>query len=353
MSRAALGLFGLLAACGAAAPPPPTAPTAASTIVVRARGAVTAAGLVERAASTTTSRFDLERAELGGTAEVDHGFGVITLEGVRSAAPASAMGIDGNSLVARVRHAAVGGRWRGAAALAIEGAIGVVADPWISTHDVDRERMLGRPLVEDAGVIAASDLGLAARIALGDALALAVMIGNGEGARDVERNRGKNTSVVLTARRAVAEVGELALHLYGRDGSFGPGAARSHRLGGAATWHHGRGAAGVELVRAWGVDAQTDATGLAVSAWADVPLPARLGLAARGDRLIVDGPTTSVTTWRTAAAAWYALAAGVRVELAVEVERASGADAPIPGAAGATDATRGLLRATGSFEGTP
>ncbi|MBK9033661.1 MAG: hypothetical protein IPL61_20750 [Myxococcales bacterium] len=347
MIRAGVALVALSAACAATTP-------AAPAVAVRGRAAIDATALAERAASTTTTRVDLERAELGGAATADHAFGVATLEAVRSAAPSSAMGIDGDSLVIRIRHAAVGGRWRGPRALTVEGSLGVVPDAWIAIHDDDRPRALGRPLVEDAGLVLASDLALGARVALGDTLALAVQVGNGEGARDVERNRGKSTTVVVSARRQVAPLGELAVHGYGRDGSVGPGSARSHRLGGALAWHRpGGAAASVELVRAWGVDAQADATALALSAWLDVPLPARLGVAARGDRLIVDGPTTSLVTWRTTAAGWYRLAPGVRVELALELERADADAAPLPGAAGATDATRGLVRASGTFEVIP
>jgi len=329
-------------------------PRAEPTVAAHGRAAVSAAAIAESAGGTTATRFDLERAEVGGDVTAGaHGVGTLTLEAIRSAGPGSAMGIDGDSLVVRLRHAALGGRWAAGAAMTLTARLGLVPDPWTAALADHPERALGRPLTEDAALIAPSDLGAEVTLAAGAWLRVVVVVGNGEGARDVERNRGKTTSAVARLAWRAPTIGELTLIGYGRDGSVGPGAVRSHRLGAALAWHHARGAAGVEVIRGWGVDAQPDARALAATAWLDLPVVAAAGLTARADRLIVDGGGADVARWTGRGAAWWALAPGARVELAVERDQADAAAAVIPGAAPATDATRVLLRVHGSFEDTP
>lgn len=324
------------------------------TLTARGRAAVSAVAIAESAGGVTATRFDLERAELGGdVAAGAHGLGTLTLEAIRAAGPGSAMGIDGDSLVVRLRHAALGGRWAAGATLTLTGRLGLVPDPWTAALADHPARALGRALTEDAGLIAPSDLGAELALAAGAWLRVVIVVGNGEGARDVERNRGKTTSAVAQVAWRTPALGELALIVYGRDGSVGPGAVRSHRLGAALGWHHARGAAGVEVIRGWGVDAQPDARALAATAWLDVPIVAAAGASARLDRLVVDGAGADLARWGARGAAWWALAPGARVELAVERDQADAAAAVIPGAATATDATRVLLRVHGSFEDRP
>ncbi|MBL8622361.1 MAG: hypothetical protein JNK64_13695 [Myxococcales bacterium] len=347
--KAALALA-LVAPLALAAGPSRAEPTLAA----RGRAAVSAAAIAESAGGTTATRFDLERAEVGGDLTAGaHGVGTLTLEAIRSAGPSSAMGIDGDSLVTRLRHAALGARWAAGATLTLTARLGLVPDPWTAALADHPERALGRPLTEDAALVAPSDLGAELVLAAGRWLRVVVVVGNGEGARDVERNRGKTTSAVARVAWRAPAVGELALTAYGRDGSVGPGAARSHRLGAAVTWHHARAAAGVELVRGWGVDAQPDARALAATAWLDAPIVATAGVTARADRLRVDGGAAALARWTGRGAAWWALAPGARVELAVERDQADADAAVIPGAATATDATRVLLRVHGSFEDAP
>ncbi len=320
-------------------------------VTARGRAAVSAAAIVESTGGVTASRFDLDRAELGGDATAGaHGIGAITLEAIRSAGPDSAMGLDGNSLVLRLRHAALGGRWTAAPALTLTGRLGLVPDPWTAAVDDHPERALGRALTETAALVAPSDLGAEVTLAAGAWLRVRLVVGNGEGARDVERNRGKTTSVVARLAWRAPALGELALVAYGRDGSVGPGAVRSHRLGDALGWRHPRGAAGLELVRGWGVGAQPDARALAATAWLDAPVIADAGLTVRVDRLVVEGGGGDQAGWTLQAAAWWALASRARVELAFERQAADGAAAVIPGAPGAIDVTRALLRVHGSFE---
>ena len=135
------------------------------------------------------TQFRLDRGEVGATIGFDHGRGgaELRLESVRSAAEGGALGIDGDSLVARIKRAQVfGGLDVGGVHL--EGAAGVIADAWIAALEdgyplrplsaTASERLLDAPV---------SDLAAAARATLGP-VRLAVELGNGEGLRYPERN---------------------------------------------------------------------------------------------------------------------------------------------------------------------
>jgi len=314
---------------------------------VRGRAEIIASGLYEAIADDATTRFELDRAEVSGQVTVAaRATAELALEAVRSAGPDSAAGIDGDSILVRVKRASIGGRGRGPRELTYGADLGLVADPWIAALGDYPLRTLGLAIVEAQGLVASSDLGLSAHAALGRIASLTVAVTNGEGAHQPERNRGKSTSVVVSAHLA-----GVGLHLYGRDGSVGPGSTRSHRAGAAVSWHHPRAAAGADLVQAWGVGDRPDVLATTVEAWADVRALDAAGVMVRFDRVAVDGPTDDLQHWRATGALWYELARGVRVVGAVQVERASaGAIAGVPTA---TDATRILLTAQGSFEGSP
>lgn len=355
MTRAALAaaLAFVLATTGRAAadgPSPDEAPSPSPSPVValRVHGELVTGAVVTRAAGRTDRRFTLDRAELGAAATIgDHATAELVLEAVRSAAPDSAAGIDGNSLLARVKRAAVGAR-RGFADVDVEASLGLVADPWLAALADAPLRTFGVTTAEEQGLVASSDLGVAARASYRDRAALALAVTNGEGAHQDERNPGKDTSVVATVR-APTSLGAFALHLYGRDGSAGPASVRSHRAGAALAWHHPRGfAGGAELVRAWGVGERGDVTAWTADVWADLAIARGVGWGARWDQVVLDAPAGAPDRWRATAGLWLELDRAVRVIAAAQLERA-GADAPIAGVPAATDATRVLLLATGSF----
>lgn len=330
-------------AMGVAAVAPPAA---AEPLDVRGRAELVAAGTYEAVADDGRTRFTLDRAEAGATATLDRARAELVLEAVRSAGPDSFAGIDGNSILVRVKRASLGGRHT-ARGVTVGADLGLVADPWIAALGDYPLRALGVAVVEDTALVASSDLGLAVTARYRDRAQLALAITNGEGAHQVERNDGKDTSAVATVWPGLG----LALQLYGRDGSIGPGATRSHRAGAAITWHHRRAAAGADVVHAWGVGERPDVLALAVEAWAEVRAIDRAGVSARWDRVAFDGPTQDLVRWRGTGAVWYELAPQIRVLAALQLERAGGA--AIAGVPGATDATRLSLVVQGALEGTP
>ncbi|MEZ4403378.1 MAG: hypothetical protein R3B06_25350 [Kofleriaceae bacterium] len=350
---AALALAATTTAAAADPPPPVTAVTSVTSagIDARPRGELIAAGLVESIDGVGGSRFELTRAEAGVDLALGAARSSVTIEAVRSAGPGSAVGVDGNSLVARWKHAAVGGRWRrGRIAGGFD--LGLVADPWVATAPDYPMRTLGPTQAEALGLIAPSDLGITGQVALGDDLAVHLMVANGEGLTQRERNRGKTTTAVIVGQVPVAlGGGVLGGRLYGRDGSVGPGAVRSHRLGGALTWRRAEAAVGVDGLRAWGVAERSDAEATVVTGWADVTVWRQLGLTTRLDRAAITGPADAVVTWRGQGAVWWALAPTARVAVAVSLERARATGAPIPGAAAATDATQALVLVQGALPG--
>lgn len=346
----------ILAALLGAGPSPVAAEP--PTVDLHAHGELIAGAIVSSTAGLQDRRFTLERAEVGaGVVVGDRATGELVLEAVRSAGPDSAAGIDGNSILARLKRAALGGRADLPGAVELTGSLGLVADPWLAALGDFPLRALGVAVAEDQGLVASSDLGLSVTARHRGLARLTLAVTNGEGAHQVERNQGKDTAVVATVRPPLARLGlgVVELHLYGRDGSRGPASLRSHRVGGAVLWHHPRAAAGVDLLRAWGVGDHADVSAWAVEAWADVRLYRALGLTVRWDRTELTGPPggdDAPDRWRVASGIWLDLAGAVRVLGAVQLERA-GPGAPLAGLSTATDATRFMILAQGSFSTTP
>ncbi len=220
------------------------------------------------------NEFTLDRAEL--TAGFDqHGIGgfFVDFEVVRSAAPNSLIGIDGNSLVARLK--------KGFAFIDPElgpgrliGTLGVVPDPWVVTIEREFDIRGLRPIgSERAGFFVSSDLGGTLGYSIWDEmLELTVAFLNGEGRNQIEQNTGKNTTAVLSVRpwrpQFLGAEAELGLHGIFRDGSIGPGQGRNHRFGGAITFHHPRVSVGTELMFARGTDLRSDVDANVLTVWA-------------------------------------------------------------------------------------
>jgi hypothetical protein len=320
-----------------------------STVAIRLAAQLFASGTYQHTDADDLTRFDLDRAELGAEPSWgERAGGELRLETVRSADPQSALGVDGNSLVVRAKRAWMWGRWTPADAT-VELRAGLVPEPWIEA--VERGygiRALAPTVAEDAGLIDAADLGVAA-VGEWNRFRLTVMVGNGEGRTELEQNHGKDTSAVLSVH--VAELGTASLdaHAYGRDGSVGIGAIRAHRAAAAVTLagecHEG----GVEAMRAWGVGDRTELTAWATSAWgsATVWRRGRLGVAGRAAYVRTDDGDGSGQTASAVASVWHDVVPGLRVFLAGQIDRSPDAGAALPGDAAATDATRVLLVVAG------
>ncbi|MBP9088804.1 MAG: hypothetical protein KBG15_21955, partial [Kofleriaceae bacterium] len=245
-------------------------------------------GLELRAGDARRSEAALSRAEVGlqvgfasnadraGGHATAQAFGELRLEAIRSITPQSGFGVDGDSLVLRVKRARVSGQWKVARA-SLHGEVGLVADPWLQGLDADPGL---RPLVASVSESDlyqwSSDLGAVVSGQLGPVRATLAVV-NGEGRNFAERNTGKNTIGMLDATVPLGHIAQQPARLWlaamGRDGSYGPGSARDHRFGAASMLVTDVGAAGVEVVRGLGVAGRGDVTAWASAAWLHVPVP--------------------------------------------------------------------------------
>ncbi len=236
----------------------------------------------------------LDRAEVGLSLGADAG-AELRLEAVRAISRQSLVGVDGDSLVVRVKRAWA---WYALAAgpLTVQLDGGLVPDPWV--EGLERAyplRGLSPLLVESGGFFDTSDLGL--RLGLRtweDRVRVGGAVLNGEGRNERERNAGKNITATLSVTPLRVDAGNapLSLSLHGvyRSGSVGVGAARDDRLGGALTLDHRDYGVGGAWVAAQGWDgyATRDADGIEAWLYA-APLVPWPGVVGRFGRLTVEG----------------------------------------------------------------
>ncbi len=250
-------------------------------------------GLELRAGDARRSEAALSRAEVGlqvGFASnanaTAHALGELRLEAIRSTTPQSGFGVDGDSLVLRVKRARVFGQWHIARAT-LQAEVGLVADPWMQGLDADPGLRPLLPSVSERDLYQwSSDLGAVVSGQLGPVRATLAVV-NGEGRNFAERNTGKNTTGMIDATLPLGKIAQQPARLWlaamGRDGSYGPGAARDHRFGAASMLVTSIGSAGIEVVRGLGVAGRGDVTAWASAAWLHVPVPTipRLSFAGR------------------------------------------------------------------------
>jgi hypothetical protein len=296
----------------------------------------------ERVTGPDLSQFRLDRGEAGATVGLGSDAGAeVRLETVRSAQDGGVLGIAGDSLVPRIKRAQVFGRYD-AGPVHLEGAIGVVADPWITAlEDGDTERPLVATASEGLLGWSPSDLAALVRARLGP-VRLSVSFGNGEGLSYPERNQGKTTTAVAEVVPYVDR--DLRVRVIGmaRDGSIGPALVRDRRAGGGAVIESEYANAGGEIVHAWGVGDRTEATGNAFAGWAEArPVPF-VAIAARAAQLrLADGGKH--TTWGGAVALQPWPKQRLRLWLAFDRTTSSGSAEPVPGGDPADATTLMLL----------
>ncbi|MFT3696609.1 MAG: hypothetical protein QM831_25945 [Kofleriaceae bacterium] len=253
------------------------------------------------------SEFRLDRGELGTVVGLGRSFGAeLRLESVRSGAEGGALGIDGDSIVVRVKRAQAFGDFE-REGLHLHGALGVTPDPWIMALETDyplrplsataSERVLGWPT---------SDLAALGRVAYGP-VRFSVQFGNGEGLDYPERNTGKTTTGVIEALPLDTAAGRVRVMGVARDGSVGPARVRDRRFGGAATLWTPLISAGGELVKAYGIGDRGDLEALALAGWAELRPHALFALDGRfttvgyadgGGRASSIGGAVAVEPWR-------------------------------------------------------
>ncbi len=233
----------------------------------------------------------LDRGEVGATVGLGPRFATeLRLEAIRSAAEGGALGIAGDSLVARIKRAQILGNYA-LGDLRLEGMAGLAADPWIATLELgDPTLPLSRTASERMLLDSPSDLVLRRPRDVRD------RAGHG-------RDRERRGPVLPRAqprqdhdrRREVLPVPGLRVAAMARDGSIGPASIRDHRFGGMATLHLDLVDAGLEVERALGIAGDATLTGNAFAGWIEArPMPYGV-VAARGATLQLDGGQH--TTW--------------------------------------------------------
>ncbi len=300
------------------------------------------------------SEFSLDRAELGlRSRDGLRVGGELRLEAVRSAGADSVMGVDGDSLVFRVKRAYGRAEVLGGT-VTVELRAGLIPDPWIAALEADYGfRAASATLAERAGLHDTSDLGAAAAARLLDGVAiLHVAVTNGEGRNQIEQNPGKSTSAVLSVRPLELDLAgsrtRLRLHAAARDGSRGAGQVRDHRLAGAVTFHGEDVSAGVEYTRAYGYAGMPDRVADGVGLWAGGRYrPRRVGGLVRVDLLREDVATAGTDGTTTTLGVFADLAERPYGELRLyalgQDERAGDLAGPVAGVPEAIEARRVLI----------
>lgn len=287
------------------------------------------------------SEVRLDRGELGGRVAMGkHAAVELRGETIRSALDGGAQGIDGDSTVLRLKLAQVLGSYE-LSGLRLEGAFGFVPDPWIRGLEEDytlkplsrtgSERLLGWAPVDLAGLVRAGYGPVRATLS----------IGNGEGQRFPERNRGKTTTALVDVVPVATDAVRLTASGVFRDGSVGVARIRERRVGGGLGVVTPWGRAGVELVSAKGVGDRGEAEGLMIGGWADARVIERLFVGARGQslgfsgdggRISSIGGAISYEPWREVNREGERARGRLRLWLAVERQTSSGGAMPLPGA---------------------
>ena len=301
------------------------------------------------------SEFLLDRAEVRGEAawregESRVGGVVARVEAIRSAGPQSLFGIDGDSIVFRVREAYGHGGLR-VGEVDVSARLGLVPERWLELVRDGYDLRALDPLVSDLRYFDRSDLGATATASAWDGLvSLDLSVVNGEGLAQRELNHGKNTTLVLSVRPLRGADLSWSLHGAYRDGSIGLGSARNHRLALASTVRSTWLVGGGEYVRALGLDAQGDRRSQAASAWlgAHVLAP-QWGLAGKYDWIDDDIDTSGSGIHRVSAGVFADVLTGdisrrLRLYLAYQHERYGDAAGALPGAPEALDVHRVLVQ---------
>jgi hypothetical protein len=224
-------------------------------------------------AGTRTNAFEMQRSELGILRRGDFkSGGELLIEAIRSAGPDSFSGIDGDSLLIRLKRAWGFARedW---GPVELEARAGLLATPWIETSEAESElRFLDELLAERAGLYFSSDLGALVRVATARGeWQLMAGVFNGEGRNQTEQNNGKNTQLLVSGTAVhghiLGQPWRLRLHAGGQEGSLGPSAASNHRLSGGLSFLHRQLSAGAEAHYAFGVAEVSSRDSRALGFW--------------------------------------------------------------------------------------
>ncbi len=236
----------------------------------------------------------------------------VTLESIRSSSSTSYLGIQGDSIVTRIKWAFAEAtplkRWLSLRA-------GLIPDLLLEYVEASWAfRMQGPVGIERDGFFTTGDLGGSIEAALPAGFgSVAVSYTNGEGITLPEQNNGKDTTVAIRIAPLRFHLPGLLIHLLYRDGSVGAASAADSRLAGGVTYAGRR--LGLGAIGAWAIGYQgvgsRDAGHLSV--WGRGELPYRFFLIGRVDMLWPDTRDASSMQARFIAGVAYALPAIVRL----------------------------------------
>jgi hypothetical protein len=229
----------------------------------------------------------------------------ILLEGVRSASQGALVGVDGDSIVIRVREAFAA--WDPVKGLEVAG--GMV--PTLTIPELDGTwmlRVIAPTTLESTGLASPADLGGTLRYTIPDRYGwVAVGVYNGEGYNQQELNRGKNVELGGELHPIVhGPLLPLAAFVSFVGGSEGVDSARTNRLTGGVLWQGGRVRAGVAYTYAWGVADDADQTSTATDVFVKIEPIDRLLLGARLSYWVRDtgAPSTDAITTIYGSVGW-------------------------------------------------
>lgn len=217
--------------------------------------------------------FDLPRARLGADAVLSPWISArMMLETVRSAAPGSLYGVEGDSIVVRAREvygeASAPPDWP--VSLRVRG--GLVPTLAITPLEVMWGRRVIAPTsLEAAGYASPADLGAALLVGLPEGLGeIALGVFNGEGFTQHEQNEGKTSQVRLwltPIERWLPEKSSLKLLVHYEDGSVGPTQARADRLVLGSSFELPVASVGLDVSFVDGVAGRSDQRARTAAAW--------------------------------------------------------------------------------------
>ncbi len=185
-----------------------------------------------------TNEFFLKRAELSFKASYLSYFGgKITFEAVRSGTAASNSGIDGNSILLRVKNA-YGFLNKDFSFVNIEAKAGIIPEPYIaSIESIYEYDGLKKSFAEKSEIYVTSDAGVSAAVSFFDKrISLTLMLSNGEGYNEIERNNGKNLSLMISSIPLKTENNLIMLSGNYRNGSIGFDSAKNSAFSGMIGW---------------------------------------------------------------------------------------------------------------------
>jgi hypothetical protein len=313
------------------------------------------------------SEFTLPRAELGAMYRFGQFGAELRLEGVRSASPQSSMGIDGNSLLIRVKRGWAFGQFDLAPGHQLYGRIGLIPDAYKELLENDYDlRGLAPTMTERGSFFDTSDLGaMAGWDGFDRRVRVRAEVANGEGRNQIELNEGKNTTLAFSVTPVAFDVhrGPLRMSLHGaaRLGSQGAGSALNNRLAAGFTFVGPCPRAGVEFVRAVGYAQRPELVAQGWGFWANSYFATHwIGGALRYDTIRVDADIADSGAHRTTIALYSDLAGSVtseqvtrpplglgfnliRLFAAMQLDRYGTDAVPLPGSGQAANTNRYML----------